>query len=83
MARNYKLNEPNSNFTAGFDEIMEQDREIVEGQKPENIPLHIRAEVNVSVPDAASLQYRKLFVDKVKSKNVQLENFDNLFVTNC
>lgn len=83
MARNYKLNEPNSNFTTGFDEIMEQDREIVEGQKPENIPLHIRAEVNVSVPDAASLQYRKLFVDKVKSKNVQLESFDNLFVTNC
>lgn len=82
MARNYKLDEPNSNFTAGFDEIMEQDRTIVEGQKPENIPLHIRAEVNVSVPDGASLHYRKLFLDKVKT-NTALESVDNLFITNC
>ena len=82
MARNYKLDEPNSNFIDGFDEIMEQDRTIVEGQKPENIPLHIRAEVNVSVPDGASLHYRKLFLNKVKT-NTQLENVDNLFITNC
>lgn len=83
MARNYKLDEPNTIFIEGFDEIMEQDRKIVESQKPENIPLHIRAEVNVNVPDAASLQYRKLFVDKIKNKTIKLESFDNLFVTNC
>ena len=83
MARNYKIEEPDTNFTAGFDEIMEQDREIVEEQKPENIPLQIRAEVNVAVPDAASIHYRKLFTDKAEKLIDGPVDADKLFVTNC
>ena len=50
---------------------------------PENIPSHIAAEVNINVPHAVSLQNGKLFVDKVKSQKINLEDFYNLFVTNC
>tara|TARA_B100001093_G_C26239467_1_gene763730 strand:- start:208 stop:363 length:156 start_codon:yes stop_codon:yes gene_type:complete len=49
----------------------------------ENIPSHIAAEVNINVPHAASLQNGELFVDKVKSQKINLEDFYDLFVTNC
>ena len=60
IARNHSLDKTDEEIAAGFDEIMEQDRRVVEGQRPEEIPVDIREELHLRVPDAASLAYRKL-----------------------
>jgi Vanillate O-demethylase oxygenase C-terminal domain len=65
VARNHSLDRPDSEFTTGFDTIMEQDRIIVESQRPEQIPETIRDELHLRYPDAASIEYRRLF-DKVR-----------------
>ena len=58
--RNHSLDVDDSQFTAGFDTIMEQDRVIVENQRPEQIPLAIKEELHLGFPDAASVAYRRL-----------------------
>jgi phenylpropionate dioxygenase-like ring-hydroxylating dioxygenase large terminal subunit len=40
--------------------ILAQDRHIVESQRPEEIPLDLREEMHVKVPDAFSVIYRRL-----------------------
>lgn len=42
-----------------FHEVLEQDRVIAEAVRPEEIPLDIRAEIHLKVPDAASLAFRR------------------------
>jgi len=60
IARNHSLEKTDEQVAEGFDEIMEQDRRVVEGQRPEEIPAEIREELHLKVPDAASLAYRRL-----------------------
>ncbi len=60
VARNHRLDVDDSEFTKGLDIIMDQDRVIVESQRPEQIPTNIRDEVHMGVPDAAGIAYRKL-----------------------
>ena len=62
IARNHSLEKTDGEMSAGFDEIMEQDRVVVESQHPEEIPAHIREELHLRVPDAASIAYRKLLL---------------------
>lgn len=59
-ARNHHLEADDREFTIGFDTIMEQDRIVVESQRPEQIPADIREEVHLRIPDAASIAYRRL-----------------------
>ena len=63
MARNHSLNRPDSAFADGFDTIMEQDRVVVESQRPEQIPIDLREELHLRYPDAASVLYRRLMRD--------------------
>jgi hypothetical protein len=37
-----------------------QDRAIVESQRPEEVPLDLRDEIHLKVPDLVALSYRKL-----------------------
>jgi len=60
MARNHSLDKPDSSFAEGFDTITEQDRIVVESQRPEQIPIDIREELHLRYPDAASVLYRRL-----------------------
>jgi phenylpropionate dioxygenase-like ring-hydroxylating dioxygenase large terminal subunit len=60
MARNHSLDKPDSSFAEGFDTITEQDRIIVESQRPEEIPVDIREELHLRYPDAASILYRRI-----------------------
>lgn len=62
IARNHSLDKADEEIASGFDEIMEQDRKVVEGQRPEEIPVEIREELHLRVPDAASLAYRRLLL---------------------
>lgn len=43
--------------------LLMQDRAIVESQRPEAIPLDLRDEVHLKVPDAVAISYRKLLAE--------------------
>ena len=59
VARTYALDVPDEEF-GDFDvKVIEQDRVIVENQRPEMLPLDITAELHVKVADAASIEYRR------------------------
>ena len=60
MARNHSIDKPDSSFAEGFDTLTEQDRVVVELQRPEQIPADISAELHLRYPDAASVLYRRL-----------------------
>jgi Vanillate O-demethylase oxygenase C-terminal domain len=59
-ARNHSLDMEDSKFAAGFDTVTEQDRVVVETQRPEEIPTDIKEELHLRFPDAAAIAYRKL-----------------------
>ncbi|WP_168119067.1 aromatic ring-hydroxylating dioxygenase subunit alpha [Paenibacillus sp. HB172176] len=59
MERNYALDEPNETFVSFQDILLEQDRLIVENQKPELLPLDLQAELHLRC-DRLSIAYRKL-----------------------
>lgn len=60
VTRNHALDRDDAEFTGGFDTVMEQDRVIVEGQRPEQIPVDIKEELHLRLPDAASILYRRM-----------------------
>lgn len=41
-------------------EVLAQDQPVVESQRPERIPTHLREELHLRVPDAVSFRYRQL-----------------------
>lgn len=67
IVRNYGLDEDDHSFKDFSDTIMEQDRVIVESQRPEEIPTDLRDELHLKVPDASGIAYRRLLgrIDQV------------------
>jgi len=59
IVRNHSFDQPDSEFGAFTDTIMEQDRVVVESQRPEELPVELREELHIKVPDAASIAYRR------------------------
>lgn len=59
MERNYALHEPDETFIKFQDILLEQDRVIVENQKPELLPLDLQAELHLKC-DRLSIAYRKM-----------------------
>jgi phenylpropionate dioxygenase-like ring-hydroxylating dioxygenase large terminal subunit len=49
-----------SDVIVAFERIMNQDRAIVESQRPEEIPLDLKDELHLKVPDATGIAYRRL-----------------------
>jgi phenylpropionate dioxygenase-like ring-hydroxylating dioxygenase large terminal subunit len=61
ISRNHTLEPEHDDLFRGFSEtVFSQDRRIVESQRPEEIPLDLRDEMHLKVPDAFSLVYRRL-----------------------
>lgn len=61
IARNHQLDPSHDVEFADFThEIMEQDRVVIESQRPEQIPTDLRDELHLKVPDASGIAYRKL-----------------------
>lgn len=60
LARNHQLDPSHDaefvDFTHG---IMEQDRRVVESQRPERIPTDLRDELHLKIPDASGIAYRR------------------------
>ncbi len=63
IARNHALDEDDSVYSQGFDTIMEQDRVIVESQRPEQIPADLKKELHLRFPDAAAVAYRRMLAE--------------------
>ena len=58
--RNHALDPADDQRFIDFQEgIAQQDKPIAESQKPEQIPVDLRDEFHIRVPDAASMQYRR------------------------
>lgn len=47
---------------------MEQDRVIVETQRPEQIPIDIKEELHLRFPDAAAIVYRRMLRELDKAE---------------
>lgn len=56
--RNYAIDEPDEVFVQFQDRLIEQDRKMVENQKPELLPLDLQAELHLK-SDRLSIAYRK------------------------
>ena len=60
LSRNFALDQPDEIFAKRNTDVTEQDRRIVESQRPEEIPVDLRDELHLKVPDASGIAYRKL-----------------------
>ena len=60
ITRNHRLGEADSTFKDFSDTIMDQDRVIVESQRPEEIPTDLKEELHLKVPDASGIAYRRV-----------------------
>ena len=63
LSRNHSFDTPDAEFASGFNEVMEQDRRVVEAQDPPELPLDPRSEIHLKLADAGSITYRKLLRD--------------------
>jgi vanillate O-demethylase monooxygenase subunit len=60
VARNFALEEPAEKFIQFTSRLWEQDRVVVESQRPEELPLDLAEELHVRGPDDPSVVYRRL-----------------------
>jgi vanillate O-demethylase monooxygenase subunit len=63
VGRNFALDQPPDRFIAFTTKVWEQDRAIVESQRPEQVPLDLKDELHVRGPDGPAVTYRKLLAD--------------------
>ena len=63
IARNYALDQPDEDFVRFEDLILQQDRPVVESQRPEELPVDLSAELHIRGVDKVSLEYRKWLVE--------------------
>ncbi|MBS1881355.1 MAG: aromatic ring-hydroxylating dioxygenase subunit alpha [Actinobacteria bacterium] len=59
FVRNYALDEADALFDHFSNRVLEQDRRIVESQRPEEIPVSLREELHLKVPDASGIAFRR------------------------
>jgi phenylpropionate dioxygenase-like ring-hydroxylating dioxygenase large terminal subunit len=60
FVRNYALDTDDSVFDHFSNRVNEQDRRIVESQQPEEIPVDLREELHLKVPDASAIALRRV-----------------------
>jgi len=61
-ARNFALDQPDENFERQDNEVIAQDKRMVEAQRPEELPLDLSAELHLRGTDAAAVEYRRALV---------------------
>jgi len=60
LARNFAFDRPDESFLSFLETLREQDREIVERQRPEELPLDLSLEMHLKGVDAAAVEFRRL-----------------------
>ena len=63
LARNYALDEPDEEFMRFERLVQEQDRPVVESQRPEMLPFDLSAELHIRGADKVSVEYRRWLVE--------------------
>jgi vanillate O-demethylase monooxygenase subunit len=63
MARDYALDRPDDAWIQFTGEILEQDRPIVESQRPEMLPVDLREEIHLRFADKPGIEFRRLLAD--------------------
>jgi vanillate O-demethylase monooxygenase subunit len=69
QARNYALDARDQDFLDFEHFVQEQDRPIVESQRPEMLPHDLTAELHIKAADKVSVQYRKWLVELTDKLN--------------
>jgi vanillate O-demethylase monooxygenase subunit len=59
LSRNFALDQPDQVFADRNNAVTEQDRRIVEAQRPEELPLDLSAELHLRGTDSAQVEYRR------------------------
>jgi phenylpropionate dioxygenase-like ring-hydroxylating dioxygenase large terminal subunit len=59
-SRNFAFDKPDAVFREVMQQVIAQDRRMVESQRPEELPLDLREELHLRGPDAGTLAYRRL-----------------------
>jgi len=62
-ARNYRMDDPDEDYITLQNEILEQDRPVVESQRPEELPVDLTAELHIRGADLYSLEYRRWLIE--------------------
>ena len=60
VSRNHSFDISDADFAGKLAVVVEQDRRVVESQRPEQIPTDLRDELHLKVPDASGIAYRTL-----------------------
>ena len=62
IGRNHAFDVSDRDFAGGdwFETVLDQDRRVVESQRPERIPTDLREELHLKVPDATGIAYRRM-----------------------
>jgi hypothetical protein len=60
ITRDHALDQPDEVFSDFTVTVLEQDRLIVESQRPEEIPVDLRNELHLKLPDATGIAFREL-----------------------
>lgn len=66
--RNYLLDEVDRRFVDFQELILEQDRPVVESQRPEELPVDLSAELHIRGVDRVSIEYRRWLVELTRSQ---------------
>jgi methylxanthine N1-demethylase len=72
IARNYALDEDDQEFLDFESLILEQDRPVVESQRPEELPVDLSAELHIKGIDQVSIKYRQWLIDIAKGREKEL-----------
>ena len=59
VSRNFDFDRADESFREFSEIIMDQDRLIIEKQKPEELPLDLAAELHIKGPDSVAVEYRR------------------------
>jgi vanillate O-demethylase monooxygenase subunit len=70
IVRNYALNRDDAEFVDFEQVILDQDRPIVESQRPEQLPVDLSAELHVRGVDKVSLEYRRWLIELANGSRV-------------
>ena len=61
ISRNHDFDRSDDEYRQLSRDVFAQDRRVVETQLPEQIPVDLKRELHIKVPDAFSVEYRRLF----------------------
>jgi phenylpropionate dioxygenase-like ring-hydroxylating dioxygenase large terminal subunit len=63
ISRDYSLDRPDEEIRAFVRPATEQDREVVESQRPEELPVDLAEELHIKGPDAPSVEFRRMLAE--------------------